>query len=112
MQATKQIGRTSALNTGLELYYDNALKQKLKKDSVEGSPLRAGLLAGHEFLLGKFFFSQQLGVYVINRNPYYNRIYHRWALRYQLNKHWLTGIGFNAHLEIADFIDVRLMYRF
>ncbi len=112
IQANKQVGRINSLNAGIEFYYDNALNQKLQKDSIDGSAFRLGLLAGHEFLLGKFFFSQQLGIYLLHNNPYYNRMYHRWALRYQLNKHWITGVGFKAHKQVADFIDVRLMYRF
>jgi hypothetical protein len=112
VQAEKQVGQISALNTGVEFYYDNALHQQLQKDTVDGSALRAGLLVGHDFLLGKFFFTQQLGLYLLNKTPYYNRIYHRWALRYQFNKRWFAGIGLKAHLQVADFIDARLLYRF
>lgn len=112
VQAEKQVGRTNALNAGVEVYYDNALKQQLQKDSVFGSASRAGLLAGHNFLLGKFFFSQQLGVYLLNRTPYYDRIYHRWTLHYQMNKHWVTGFGLKAHRQVAEFIDLRLLYKF
>jgi hypothetical protein len=111
-QVEKPVSGTNALNTGLEVYYDNALKQSLHRDSIDGSPLRVGFLAGHNFLLGKFLFSQQLGVYLFKRAPYYDRIYHRWTMRYQINKHWIAGIGLNAHRHIADFIDLRLMYKF
>ena len=110
-QAEKQVGRISALNTGLELYYDNALQQRLQVDSIDVVAWRAGLLAGHNFLLGKFFFSQQLGVYLYNRTPYYDRIYHRWTLRYLVNNRTLVGLGFKAHRHVADFFDLRVMYR-
>jgi len=84
----------------------------LQKDSVSISACRAGLLTGYDFLLGRFFFSQQLGVYVFNRLPYYDRIFHRWALRYQMNIHWLIGFGLKAHRQVAEFIDLRLLYKF
>ncbi len=112
LQAEKQVGRTNALNAALEFYYDNALQQQLQKDSIFGYAGRAGLLAGHDFLLGRFFFSQQAGVYLLNRTPYYNRIYHRWALRYQLNRHWLAGFALKAHRQVAEFIDLRVFYKF
>ncbi len=112
VQAEKQVGRTNAINTGLEFYYDNALKQQLQKDSVLGSASLAGLLAGHNFLLGRFFFSQQIGVYLFNQTPYYNRIYHRWTLKYQLNKRWLAGFGLKAHKQVAEFIDLKILYKF
>jgi hypothetical protein len=111
VQAEKQVAAINAINTGLEIYYDNALAQQLKKDSISGSGTRIGLMAGHDFLLGKFFFSQQLGVYLLNKSPYYKRLYHRWALRYKLNGGWLVGLGLNAHVQVADFFDLRLLYR-
>jgi hypothetical protein len=111
LQRTKQVSGSNALNAGIEIYYDNALKQRLQKDSINGSAYRAGILAGHDFLLGRFFFSQQLGVYIHNNNPYFNRLYHRWALRYRFREKWMLGFALNAHRQVADFIDVRLMYR-
>ncbi|WP_207493464.1 acyloxyacyl hydrolase [Aridibaculum aurantiacum] len=112
LQVSKQVGRTSALNSAIELSFDNALYQRLVHDSVAGSAVRAGVLFGHEFLLGRFFLSQQLGVYAFSRSPYYNRLCHRWALRYRVNEHWLLGFGLKAHRQVADFIDLRLSYRF
>jgi hypothetical protein len=111
LQGGKQVGLTNALVVGIESYYDNALYQKLKSDSVEGSAWRVGFLAGHDFLLGRFFFSQQLGVYLFHRSPYYDRVYHRWALRYKLNEKWRVGFALKAHRHVADFIDLRLIYR-
>jgi hypothetical protein len=111
VQATKQVGGNNAINAAFEFHYDNALKQRLQKDSIHGSAYRAGILAGHDFLLGRFFFSQQLGVYIHNDNPYYSRLYHRWALRYGFRERWKAGFALNAHRQVADFIDLRLMYR-
>lgn len=110
-QIGKQVGRISALNGGIEMSYDHSLYQRLKFDSIDGSAFRAGILAGHEFLLGKFYFSQQLGVYVFSRSPYYTRLYHRWSLRYRLHDHLFLGFGLKAHKQVADFVDLRLFYR-
>jgi len=107
---SKQVGRISALSIGTEIFYDEALRVQLKQDSIEASPVRAGILVGHEFLLGKFLFSQRLGVYAFDQTPYYDRLYHRWGIHYRFNKR--LGIGFHllAHRQVAEFIDLRITY--
>ncbi len=69
-------------------------------------------MAGHEFFLGKFLFSQRLGYYVFDQTPYYDNLFHRWGLHYRLNKQ--VGFGFNllAHRQVAEFIDFRISYSF
>jgi hypothetical protein len=110
LQTSKQIGRINALNAGVEIYHDPEVQLRLKRDSISASSLKAGLLVGHEFLLGRFLFSQRLGMYVFDQTPYYDQLYHRWGLHYQLNKR--VGIGFNlqAHKHVADYADLRLTY--
>lgn len=110
LQASKQVGRINALTLGMEILHDQALRMRLAKDSINASAVRSGLLAGHEFLLGKFLFSQRLGVYIFNQTPYYDRIYHRWGVHYRINKHWGIGLHLKAHRHVADFVDARLTY--
>lgn len=110
---SKPLGRLHALTAGLESYWDLASREKMRQDSIyDRSAFRQGLMLGHEFLLGKFTFSQQLGVYLFNEIPYFDRIYHRWGLVYKWNANW--GIGFNlkAHRQVANFIDFRLVRSF
>jgi hypothetical protein len=102
-QLSKQVGRTNALTLGAEVSYDVSLQKRLEQDGLRGSPVRAGILVGHEFLLGRFIFSQRIGVYVFNRNPYFDS----W---YKLNKHWWAGFNLKAHRHVADYIDLRLLY--
>ena len=108
--ASKQVGTVNALTLGVEAFTDHTTKRAFKLDSIEGSPIRAGVFFGHEFLLGKFLFSQRLGVYVFDESPYFDAIYHRWGIQYQSKKRW--GFGFNllAHKQVADFVDVRVIY--
>ena len=110
IQAGKQVGRINMLTLGAELYGDKSLSMQLKRDSIDASSLRAGLLIGHEFLLGKFVFSQRLGVYIFNQTPYYDLIYHRWGIHYFMNKHLGIGIQVKAHRHVADFVDLRITY--
>jgi len=108
-QGSKQVGSLNALNFGAEIFTDPGHAKEFKKDSVSVSPIRAGMLFGHEFLLGKFTFSQRLGLYFINQMPY-NRLYQRWGLNYQINNHWSIGTSLLSHRQVANFFDIRASY--
>lgn len=110
LQAGRQVGALSMLTLGAEVYHDEELKEKLRRDSLNASPVKAGLLVGHEFLLGRFQFGQGLGVYVFDQTPYYDRIYHRWGLQYRISPRIFTGVSLLAHRHIAEFVDFRIGY--
>jgi hypothetical protein len=111
-QVGKQVGRINMLNVGAEIFYDEGLNMQLNRDSIKASATKAGLTFGHEFILGKFLFSQRLGVYVFDQTPYYDQFYHRWGIHYMINKHWGVGCNLLAHRQVADFIDLRFSYSF
>jgi hypothetical protein len=111
-QVSKQVGRINAITLGTEIYRDEELRIRLKKDTIKASAVKAGILFGHEFLLGKFSFSQRLGLYVFDQTPYYDQLYHRWGVQYQINRHFSAGFNLQAHRQVADFIDLRIMYTF
>jgi hypothetical protein len=107
---SKQVGNLNALTLATEVLTDpgHALEVKVK-DSVIASPFRAGLLFGHEFLLGRFIFAQQLGYYYYSQMPY-EHFYHRWTLVYRISNHFGGGFSLLAHRQVADFFDLRLSY--
>lgn len=120
VQIVKQVSNLNALTAGAEIYYDDALrsiKDVIIKDN--SSATLAGVLIGHQFLLNRFTFSQQLGFYVFKQTETFNKhytdlfhtIYHRWGLNYKINDHWFAGIMLLAHNQIADFVDARITYR-
>jgi hypothetical protein len=109
-QGSKQVGRIQALTAGAEIFTDRALRYRLKQDTLDASATRAALLLGHEFLLGKFIFSQRLGIYVFNPSGYFDDVYHRWGIHYRIDRHWGAGFHLLAHRHVADFIDLRLTW--
>lgn len=111
LQISKQVSRLSSLLVGSEICYDGATAQRMEYDNIKGNAWSVGLLAGHQFLLGKFTFSQQIGVYLYQNNPYFDAWYHRWGIMYCPSKK--IGVGFNlkVHRHIANFGDVRISYR-
>jgi len=110
VQGAKQVGRINALTLGTEIYHDEELSFELAKAGINASPVRAGVMLGHEFILGKFLFSQRLGYYLLNPKPNHEFLFHRWGLHYRLNQQ--IGFGFNllAHRQVAEFIDLRIAY--
>ena len=112
IQAGKQTGKTHAFTLALELYYDNADKQQMKIEAASNSGIKCAAMMGHEFLWGKYIFSQQVGVYLFDATPYYPSWYHRWGLYCIINDKWMAGINLKAHKQVANFVDVRLIYTF
>ena len=120
LQAGKQVSTMDNITLATEVFYDGAMASIKNNLGDNSSSIRAGILAGHEFLLNKFIFSQQLGVYIFKQTDYYNRVYnddyrtlyHRWSLRYAFTPHIYAGVSLLAHAQIADFIDARVLYRF
>jgi len=108
--AGKQVGRINALTLSTEIYYDEKLRLLLKADSLDASATKAGLMIGHEFILGRFLFSQRLGFYYFDQTPYFDQLYHRWGIQYNFRNRF--GIGFNmkAHRQVAEFVDLRFSY--
>jgi hypothetical protein len=107
--ASKQVSRLHAWTAAIEFYQDQFLVERLESESIKSRGIRSGLLAGHEFLLGKFIFSQQIGIYLLGR---YNNdlVYHRWGLQYSFLPRWSVGVNLKAHKQVADFTDLRVSY--
>jgi len=111
ISASRQINYIHGFCVGMEAYEDLSLKERLHRDNLEGkSSIRVGISLGHEFLLGKFVFSQQLGYYIFNQTTYFYWFYHRWGLMYSITDKIAFGINLKAHLHQANFIDFRLNY--
>lgn len=110
---SRQISGMNALTLGAEIIADYPMRERMKQDSLYGkSYILAGLLAGHEFLMGKFIFSQQMAVYLTHRGPYYDLLYQRYGLSYAVTKNIYIGINLKAHRQVANFFDGRIIYSF
>ncbi|HWB24832.1 MAG TPA: acyloxyacyl hydrolase [Chitinophagaceae bacterium] len=120
VQASKRVSTLDNITLSLEAYHDGGLAsiKKLLMDNTSNNLV--GLMIGHEFIFRRILFSQQLGYYIYKDTKTFSdlyqqafpRIYHRWGLRYKLNPHWYAGFNMLAHNQVADFIDLRLNYRF
>lgn len=106
-----QTGRIHAWTVAVEVYQDQYLQERISSEGVPSSGNRVGALAGHEFLLGKYIFSQQIGLYLAGSN-HDDLVYHRWGLKYFFLPRWSVGFNMLVHRQTADFTDLRLAYSF
>ncbi|MEJ8801932.1 acyloxyacyl hydrolase [Pontibacter sp. H249] len=109
--ASQKLGRLSALTAGAEWVADYTLKENLKDRGRNEDFQRGALLAGHELYIGRFRFSQQLGVYVYAPSKGRDPVYQRWGLEYHTAKRLFWGINLKAHRHVADFLDARVGLR-
>jgi len=110
--ASQQIGRLSALTAGAEWVADFTIEKNLQDMGKDKDFQRGALLAGHELYIGRFRFSQQLGVYVYAPDKARDPVYQRYGLEYHTEKRLFWGINLKAHRHVADFLDARLGLRF
>ena len=109
---SQPIGRLSALTGGAEWIVDYTLREKLQAEETDRDFQRGALLAGHEFRIGSFRFSQQLGIYVYAPHKARDPVYQRWGLEYHTGGKLFFGLNLKAHRHVADFLDTRVGMRF
>ena len=110
-----QIGRLSALIGSMELLVNGVVKEELSRKGIEDkSHVRVGVLFGHEFLMGRYQFSTQMGIYAYRpyRDNDYDLLYQRYKLTYHFDNGVYIGIGLKAHRQVADYFDFRMGYSF
>jgi hypothetical protein len=108
VKASRQIARINALTLGTEWIYDNSARHEMRAEGETASPKKGGVAAGHEFLLGKFVFSQQFGYYLYNNYRVFGDVYQRYGLVYRASRRLSAGINLKSHAHVADFVDFRV----
>jgi hypothetical protein len=109
----KPISTLNGFSAGFELIYDYSWKERNEQWNADFDYRTFNLLAGHNFLLGNFIFSQQLGYYLYKDYPNTDsRFYQRYGLYYKIGKYLNAGFSLKAHLEVAEIMDVRIGFQF
>jgi len=111
---SKVISRMNALSLNFEFMNDISDKKYIEKNNLLDKDNKLldhkyfSFMSGHELLLGRFVFYQQIGFYIYS--PYKRRdpLYQRYGLNYYINKKFFIGINLKAHREVADFLDFRI----
>lgn len=105
---SRQVSRINAVSFGFEAMGDGAHKEEIARDSLDKDHHMAGILVGNEFLLGKFLFGQQFGVYVYDPYKRNTIAFQRYWLDFKFFKSFYFGVGLKAHGHVADFLDIRV----
>lgn len=108
-----RISRLSLLSLGAEIIFDGSDREEILRNPLPDVDYKkAGLMAGHGFLLGRFVFSQAFGVYLYDPYKASDPVYQRYGLIYKSGKHFQIGVNLKAHRQVADFLDVRVGFVF
>ncbi|MCU0448605.1 MAG: acyloxyacyl hydrolase [Bernardetiaceae bacterium] len=108
---TRVVGRLSALSAGLEWAVDYAVREQVRRQNDTTDYYWAAGLVGHQLLLGRFRFTQQLGTYFYRPAPALQRVFQRYGLEFQATERFWLGLNLKAHTYTADFMDLRLGWR-
>jgi hypothetical protein len=109
-QGVYYLGRWSGLNLGLEWINDGARKLKMQRENIPGRHERGGILVGHQFLLGRVVFSQQLGVYFFDQFKLNDPVYQRYGLGLHVTHRLFAGFNLKTHRHVADLLELRLAW--
>lgn len=111
----KRISRRSIINTGVDFFANYAVKEFIQYDfNIEGSPpdfKRIGLVAGHEFFMGKTAILIQMGYYVYRPYSHDSMLYQRYGLKYFISDKFFTSIYLKAHNGNAEMAEWALGFR-
>ncbi len=108
--ALRTLAKMHGAGLALESSHDSMLREK----AIQGAPFEpwiVSVLARHHLLFGKFDFNQAVGYYLYER--YFNRhaVFQRYALQYRVAERFQVGFSLKAHLEVAEQMDLRLIYQ-
>lgn len=107
-QGSKRFNAISAINLGLDAFFDNALKAYIKEEIKDANPdyRRVGVIIGHELFYERLSLLTQIGAYVYR--PFkgiYGSLYQRYGLRYMLTDHLVASVCLKTHGGQAEFIE-------
>ncbi|MFA6516705.1 MAG: acyloxyacyl hydrolase [Bacteroidia bacterium] len=105
-------GRLHGWTLGFEMAKDQVYNQLISNNAIPiEKPVLISLMAGHEFIMGDFIFTQHFGKYVYQQGNYYpSMYYHRWGFMYYPIRYFGIGLNLKVHIEQANCIDLRLNY--
>ena len=112
VKGSKQVAQINALTLGAEYLEDNFAKYESEKQEEEGNWRKLSAAVGHEFLLGRILFSQQIGLYLYNPDWEGDILYQRYGFVYRFTDFLALGINLKAHRQVADLVDYRVVLSF
>lgn len=115
LQASRRFNAISAINLGVDAFFDNALKAYIQEEIIDTDPdyRRVGIVAGHELFYERLSLLTQIGTYIYR--PFkgiYSSTYQRYGLRYALTNVLSVSMNLKAHAGQAEFIEWGVGFNF
>lgn len=115
LYATYRPGPLSGFMAGVDVTWDNALRQYMRAYFLDSSAdyRRVGLVVGHELFYHRLSMLTHVGIYIYRpfRNVY-APIYQRLGLRYALTKNLTSSVMLKVHGARAESLELGLGLRF
>lgn len=112
-EANSRVSKLSILAAGIDIELDYSDREEIiRSDFTSTDHKKGGLFAGHQFLLGRFTFSQSIGVYLYAPYNLNDPVYQNYALMYKAGNRINLGIRLKAHRHVADYLAVQAGYSF
>jgi hypothetical protein len=109
--------RVLHLGVGADLFYDSSTEREMQVlqlgDFKEKYDFRTGIHFSQEIVYNKVSLIIQEGVYLfLTDQVKYNTMYNRGIIRYRIGDHVLINISLKSHLNVLDYPELGLGYRF
>jgi hypothetical protein len=105
----KRINDRSAINAGIDGFYNLAVKYEVKNFEKNGDRTpdfkRAGLVAGHELFVGQVSLFTQFGAYIYRPFKKDIPVYQKYGLKYYFKDNYFTSLILKSHGARADIIE-------
>jgi hypothetical protein len=109
-RAAKQLTRFYSLNAGAEIVFDGYIRETIRRAQSELDYKRCALTVGQDFLFGKVFFSQHLGIYLYSPYKARNPVYQKYELALKIRPHIMAGFYLKAHLQVAEMMGLSVSW--
>lgn len=112
----RDLNRKNSLGGGVEVFYNNATKQRWFADSVyTNKPLdiiQAGTKLCYAYNFHKLSFPVEFGVYFLKKQPVNGWFFHRIGFRYKITDHFIANVTLLTHFAKADYFEYGIGWEF
>lgn len=116
LQYIKQIGYRVGVGGGIDLFYKDSGKDKIKnRKSDFSNSLSSGINTSFEWIFTeKFRVNLGAGIYILRNkeNDEVSPFYERLAAKYYITKNVFTGVGVKVNNNSSDYVEWTLGYTF
>lgn len=100
----------NGFNAGLEFSFDDSYRERLERRNINQSAWITSFLAGHQFTFGGVYLLQQFGWYIAKPDAVQRKDFFQRYSGYFKVRNWAIGASLIAYANVADHMDVRLVY--